>query len=104
MQAITTTYGAVNQRGATVTATSGSGLRATVDRWTEEHGPNEAADASRRAVFALCKRLGWTGTLVEGETRHGFVYVFAHQTIEAPEGQLRILDGQGNNKAQERIR
>jgi hypothetical protein len=109
MQAITTKFGAVNQRGAKVTATSGSGLRATVDRWTDEHGPNEQAHASRRAVFALCKRLGWTGTLIEGETRHGYVYAFLCQMTwdhlhTPPEGHLRILDGHGNNVAQEQIR
>ena len=95
MQAITTKFGAVNQRGAKVTATSSSGLRATVERWTEEYSSNEDKDASRRAVFALCRRLGWTGTLVEGETRRGFLYVFWEPIGQTPVTFVRILDSHG---------
>jgi len=110
MQTIITKFGAVNQRGAKVTATSASGLRATVERWTEEHGSNEDKDASRRAVFALAKRLGWTGTLIEGELRRGFAYVFFEWACldcgatEETAGALRILDGQGNLVAQCQVR
>jgi len=98
MQAITTTYhGSTNTRGAYWSAQSESGRRAKADRWTEDHGRNEPADASRRAVLALCRKLGWTVTLIEGATRSGYAYVF-YEPIGSPAVQdgVRILDGHGN--------
>lgn len=73
MKAITTTYhGPTNTRGARVIADDGDGNRVTV--------PYDSArnrDANHRhAAAALCHKLQWIGTLVQGETKEGPVFVF----------------------------
>ena len=75
MTAITTIYcGATDYRGARITATDGDGNRITVPYPHEEH-TGEAAHAV--AALALCRQLGWSGTLIGGALRHGYVFVFA---------------------------
>lgn len=73
MQAITTKYhGPTNTRGARISATSESGIKATIGYPHELSG--EAVH--RAAVVELCRRLGWHGTLIAGETKGGYVYVW----------------------------
>jgi hypothetical protein len=73
MQAITTKYhGPTNTRGARISATSASGIRATIGYPHELDG--EAVH--RAAVVELCRRLDWHGELVPGETKTGYVYVW----------------------------
>jgi hypothetical protein len=82
MQTITTKYhGPTNTRGARITATSTSGLRATVGYPLELDGEQ----CHRVAVLALCKRLGWTGQLISGALRHGgYAYVWTEYRPGVP--------------------
>lgn len=74
MQAITIKYlGPTNTRGASYKATSSSGKSVTVSK-DYEHG--EAQNAIR-AAKALGAKLGWSGEMVLGSTKDGYVAVFA---------------------------
>lgn len=73
MQAITTKYHpATNTRGARISASTESGIRVSIPY------PHDATsdDKHWRAVEALCRKLGWSGTLCEGAIKGGYVYVF----------------------------
>jgi hypothetical protein len=73
-QAIVTKYhGPTNTRGARISASTASGIRVSIPY------PHElnTDDAHRAAADALCAKLGWTGTLIEGGMKQGNVYVFA---------------------------
>lgn len=91
MKAITTKYhGPTNRRGARVTARDCDGNRATVPYegpFEGQLGTREAAHA--RAVLALCRKMGWDGTLHYGEVKQGPVFVF---TSVEPRGRVVIKD------------
>ncbi len=71
MQAITTKYyGPGNVRGARIKAQTESGIKVWV---SYDHGSD---NPHRDAAVALCRKLGWHGTLCEGGTREGSVFVF----------------------------
>lgn len=74
MKAITTTYyGATNSHGARITARDSDGNRATIDYPQDAQGGEEAhAQAARQ----LCGKMGWSGTLIGGGTRDGYVFLF----------------------------
>lgn len=74
MQSIITKYiGPGASRGARVKATSASGKSLTVPyTYESEDGDHD------RAATALASKLGWSGTLVRGGTKDGYVYVFAN--------------------------
>lgn len=72
MQSITTKFiGPTNHRGARVKATSGGGHTLTVP-YSHEDGHRSHA----QAALKLARRLGWDGTLIEGGTKDGMVFVF----------------------------
>ena len=74
MTSIETKYcGPTNYKGSRVIADAGDGRRVTI-QYNDELN-SEAAHAE--AAMALCKKMKWTGELVEGATRRGYVFVFA---------------------------
>ena len=73
MQAITTKYHSpTNTRGARITAQTESGVRISAPY------PHDLSydDKHASAVQALCDKMGWTGRLVSGGIKGGYVYVF----------------------------
>jgi hypothetical protein len=73
MQTITTKYlPATNTRGARIKATSASGISVTMPL----DYSLTISEAHRNAMISLCEKLKWTGTLAEGNTKNGYVYVF----------------------------
>ena len=73
MQTITTKFiGPSNTRGARVRATTASGKSHTVP-YDHETG-NKSHDV---AALGLARKLGWSGSLIEGDTRVGKVFVFS---------------------------
>jgi hypothetical protein len=73
MKAIITKYhGPTNSRGSRISASDEDGNRVTVSYDHASHDPH------RLAAIALCKKMGWTGTLIEGGLGNkGNVYVWA---------------------------
>jgi hypothetical protein len=88
MQAITTKYhGPTHTRGARITATSESGLRATIGYPHELDGER----CHRVAVLALCKKIGWTGELIAAGLRHGgYVYVWTEYRPGVPVERIKV--------------
>ena len=41
------------------------------------------ADAHRRAALRLCAKMGWTGSLVQGALKRGYVFVFPNGIMGA---------------------
>ena len=75
MIAIETKYlGPTNNLGARVKAWTETGHRITVGY---PHEARQGAEAHSVAALALARRLGWTGELVAGATRTGYVFTFA---------------------------
>ncbi|MHB1952106.1 MAG: hypothetical protein ACYCOU_00035 [Sulfobacillus sp.] len=73
MQAITTKYiGPTNARGSRIRAFCESG--SITIAWN--HVLDREANY-RAAAIALCERLGWTGDLIAGSTKTGYIFVFA---------------------------
>lgn len=73
MKAITTKYiGPTNFRGSRVKASDGDGNSYTM-AWDSAYG---AESNHRAAVQSLCAKMLWHGTLVAGETKHGWVWVW----------------------------
>lgn len=72
MQSITTKFiGPSNTRGSRIKATTAGGSTLTIPYCHESgHGSHS------KAAIALARKLGWTGTLVEGCTKDGRVFVF----------------------------
>ena len=72
MQAIVTKYIApTNTRGARIRAFCEPGS-ITIE-W--DYVLNREANY-RKAAVALCERLGWTGEMLAGSTKSGYVFVF----------------------------
>lgn len=73
MKAISTRYkGATDTKGSRIIATDCDGNRVTISYPHELSG--EAVH--RAAADALCSKMGWTGQLVGGSTKQGYVFVF----------------------------
>jgi hypothetical protein len=73
MKAIVTRYhGPTNTRGSTITASDEDGNRISLSYPYELSG--EACH--RAAAEALCAKMQWTGELIGGSTKHGYVFVF----------------------------
>lgn len=73
MKAIRTKYhGPGNVRGSRVSATDEDGNRVSVpyNHAAARYGSHDAA------ALELCRKMGWTGTLIRGSLGDGFVYVF----------------------------
>lgn len=74
MQAVTIKFmGPTNTRGAGYKATSASGKSVSVSK---DYELSEAQNAIR-AAKALGAKLGWSGEMVLGSTKDGYVAVFA---------------------------
>ncbi len=85
MKAIRTRYaGPANTRGSRIIATAEGGPRPHRIVVPYDHGSdNPHADAAA----ALCRSLGWSGTLVEGGLPDGsfaFVFVNGSETVTVP--------------------
>ncbi len=73
MQSITTKYlGPTTHRGSRIRAVSTGGAVLTLPF---NHVYNDGRNHAETAL-ELCRRLGWTGELVQGCTRDGYVFVF----------------------------
>lgn len=73
MKAIETKFhGATNTRGARISATDSDGNRVYISYPYELSGE----EVHRKAVDALCEKMKWTGKMVSGQTRTGYVFVF----------------------------
>ena len=73
MKAIETTYhGPTNTKGSRIIADDGDGNRLTISYPHELSG--EAVH--RKAAEALRDKMGWSGRLIGGATKRGYVFVF----------------------------
>jgi hypothetical protein len=73
MKAIFTKYhGPTNFKGSRISASDSDGNRVTISYPYELSG--EAVH--RAAADALCKKMNWTGELVGGSLKNGYVFVF----------------------------
>lgn len=71
MKAIMTKYhGPTNTRGSRISASDGDGNRVTVPFDYAARDPHDVA------ALALCRKMGWEGTLAKGGLASGNVYVF----------------------------
>jgi hypothetical protein len=86
---ITKYYGATTTRGSRIVAMRGD--------WDRSYGgigrisipyPHERSgeDCYRAAAEALCKKMGWAGSLVGGGTMDGYVFVFVPETVTVHDG------------------
>ena len=74
MQCITTKYmGPTDTKGARIKATISSGKISATIPYPHEDSRN----AHALAALKLARKIGWTGTLIEGSTKTGSVFVFA---------------------------
>lgn len=74
MKAISTRYkGPTDTKGARIIATDSDNNRVTISYPYELSGE----DVHRKAAEALCAKMGWTGKLIGGGTKQGYVFVFA---------------------------
>ena len=74
MKAITTKFlSATNFKGARIKASDNDGNGITISYPYEFSG----AAVYAQAAIALCKKMGWTGTLISGSTQSGYVFVFS---------------------------
>lgn len=80
--AIVTKYiGPTNTKGGRIKATTENG------RFSVTIGyPHESHHPYAEAAVALCRKLGWTGDLIEGGTTNGSVFVFADSETFKVEG------------------
>jgi hypothetical protein len=73
MKAIRTKYyGPTNTKGAKIIASDEDGNRVSISYPYELSG--EAVH--RAAANALCVKMGWTGEMIGGSLRDGYVFVF----------------------------
>lgn len=76
MKAITTKYhGPTNTRGARISASDLDGNRVSIPYPHELSGE----DVHRKAAEALMAKMDWTGPLVGGAVKHGYVFVFVER-------------------------
>lgn len=75
MKAITTKYiGPTNHKMARVKAIAEGGHSITVD-----YDYNlSAVESYAKAAIALARKMEWTGELIAGSTKDGYVFVFAN--------------------------
>jgi hypothetical protein len=80
MIAITTKYvGPTNTKGSRIVATGAKGQTVTIGY----HSTDANSDEGRHheAAKALCRKMGWSGTLIPGSTDKGYVFVFLPTVI-----------------------
>ena len=61
-----------NHRGSRISVLSGNGHRLMVP-WADEL---DASENHAAAAYALCHKMGWTGTLAHGGLKDGAAHVF----------------------------
>lgn len=77
MKAIFTKYhGPTNFKGSRISASDMDGNKVTISYPHELSGE----DVHRAAADALCAKMNWTGNLIGGGVRNGYVFVFAPPT------------------------
>lgn len=77
MRAIFTRFiGATNSHPARIIAMSNE-HRITIAADSDEPGDAQHERGHIKAAYALCKKMGWTGQLIEGGHSRGHVFVFA---------------------------
>jgi len=75
-ESLRSTLGPTNTKGGRIKATTGNGrYSVTIDY------PHESRYPHADAALALCWKMGWTGTLIEGGTADGSVFVFAKKRV-----------------------
>lgn len=73
MKAIFTKYhGPTNFKGSRISASDSDGNRVVISYPYELSGE----DVHRKAAQALCDKMNWTGNLIGGAVRNGYVFVF----------------------------
>lgn len=72
MAIITKYLSATNTKGGRIKATTGNGKFSVTIPYPDEDSRN----AHALAALALARKLGWQGTLIEGGTSTGSVFVF----------------------------
>jgi hypothetical protein len=73
MKAIKTKYkGPTNTRGSRIIASDEDGNKVTISYPYELSGE----DCHLKAANALCAKMGWTGELIGGSLKNGYVFVF----------------------------
>lgn len=76
MKAIITKYhGPTNTKGSRISATDDDGNRISISR----ESALSSEDCHKAAVVALCKKIGWRGTLQGGYTATGMAWVFVDE-------------------------
>lgn len=74
MKAIKTTYkGPTNNKGSRIIASDEDKNKITIPYPHELSG----MDCHAKAAVALCLKMGWTGKLIGGGLKEGYVFVFA---------------------------
>jgi hypothetical protein len=72
-QAISTKYiSATNTKPARIKATTGGGYSLTISY------PHDDCNPHIRAAQMLARKMGWGGTMIEGHTTEGSVFVFSY--------------------------
>jgi len=69
-------YGPTNTKGSRIVARTATGKRFTQDFL---HSLN-AEENHWKAAQSLAQKLQWSGTLIQGTTEQGYVFVFANDT------------------------
>jgi hypothetical protein len=73
MKAIRTKYkGPTDTRGSRIIASDEDGHKVTISYPYEL----SSEDCHRKAADALCAKMGWTGELIGGSLKNGYVFVF----------------------------
>lgn len=89
MKAIITKYhGPTNTKGSRITASDEDNNRITISYPYELSG--EAVH--RKAAEALCAKMGWTGTLVGGSLKNGYVFTFGPDWSGCCRASNRLAD------------
>src|SRR5208282_2036790 len=84
MKAIKTKYkGPTNTRGSRIIASDEDGNRVTISYPYQLSG--EAVHLA--AAKALCDKMGWTGDLIGGSLKNGYVFVFSNEPIAGTNGK-----------------
>ena len=69
---VTKYYGPTDRKGSRIIASDKDGNRVTIPYPYELN----REDVHRKAAQALCDKLGWSGSLVGGSLKEGYVFVF----------------------------
>ena len=89
MKAIVTKYhGPTNFKGSRITASDEDGNRVTIGYPHELSGE----DCHRKAAQALCDKMSWTGTLVGGSLKNGYVFTFGPSWHACCKASNRLAD------------